>query len=133
MKQAMKGTMTRSGAWEEIRRVVRVGGRVLDTAGAPLRDAAVTLWTAPAEPGPRGAAGPGPARVCAVSAQARSGPDGLFFFLDCPAGRYVAQARAASGGAHGTKVVQVDAGAGGLAQLAVTEITVAQGHDQGRM
>jgi len=125
MKQAMKGTMTRSGAWEEIRRVVRVGGRVLDTAGAPLRDAVVTLWTAPAEPGP--------ARVCAVSAQARSGPDGLFFFLDCPAGRYVAQARAASGGAHGTKVVQVDAGAGGQAQLAVTEITVAQGHDQGRM
>jgi len=126
--------MTLPGAWQEIRHVVRIGGRVLDAAGLPLRNAAVTLWTAPeaGDPDPRGAAGAGPARLCALLAQARSKPDGLFFFLDCPAGRYVAQAHAA-GGARGTGAVRVGAGTDRAAPLAVAGIVVAKRLDQGRM
>lgn len=108
----MVGPLVRRGALEERRHVVRVAGRTLDEHGAAVPGAAVALWT---EPGFDGTA-------CMLRGQTVTRADGLFYFLDCPGGQYVASA-AAAGDARGTANFRVDSAPADGAPVAAADIT----------
>lgn len=96
----------------EVRHVVRVFGHVLDERGAAVAGAVVALWT---DPGADGAA-------CMLRGQSASRRDGLYFFLDCPAGEYTATA-AGTGGIRGAAAVRIADGPRNGAPIAVADIT----------
>lgn len=96
--------------WEVVRRQVAVCGRVLDADGRPTAQARVTLERAPDEaPGgrrPARRAGPGAAGR-APADPASTLHDGCFYFLDLPAGRYVAVATEPAGRMRGRAAFSV--------------------------
>jgi hypothetical protein len=126
--------MKSPGAWTIVRHVVRICGRVADERGTPLGGAVVTLWAVPEGTGKRPAtAGRGAhsrGAVCALLDQTEARPDGLFFFLDCPGGRYAVKAVAA--GAFGVVSVEIAADAQSGAAIAVADIAVPAAAGVGR-
>lgn len=124
--------MTLPGAWHVVRHVVRVCGRVADDRGAALGGVAVTLWSVPEE-GIRPARGrnarPVESAVCALRDQTETRADGLFYFVDCPSGNYIARALASRAGAPvvcGVAGFRLAALAEGKAEPAAAEITVSR-------
>jgi hypothetical protein len=99
------------GEWEVLRRQVAVSGRLLDAQGRPANGVPVT--------------------IAAVSAArrfepARSKTDGLFWFMDLPAGEYRLGAGAPPGGGGEKRVSVVWDDAGNI-EKAVVELRLA--HD----
>ena len=86
--------------WEAVRRQVVACGRVLDAAGEPVAQARVALDPARAQP-------------------ATTRPDGFFWFVDLPAGRYQAVARDAAGARQGSAKFSVSYQDGTAARAAV--------------
>jgi hypothetical protein len=62
-----------------------------------------------------------------ASGQCRARFDGLYYFMDLPAGRYTVKARDAQSGAEMEKTVSVSWGKDGKANLTVADLTPRRG------
>lgn len=103
--------MTDWSEWETIHHQVALGGRVADEADAPVAGAQVTATTLPPEGGKRGRGGQG-AGAAEGDTQTRvyttiARPNGLYFFLDLPDGRYAMRAVDPRTGRHGERTVEL--------------------------
>jgi hypothetical protein len=100
--------------WERISHYVSVCGRVTDARRSPLPGIQLDIRPAAEKAAPRSGKSQ-PARTGFESGkvlrQTESSADGLFFFLDCPGGRYVITALDRKSGmrAEQTILVQEDA------------------------
>ena len=93
--------------WDVVRRQVALCGRV-SRGDAPVLDADVRIepWTAPRPP------------------DAYTRPDGIYFFLDLPAGEYTVTAHAGANTGHGSGTVSRDARDKEKVRAAVVDIEV---------
>lgn len=101
-------------AWETTRRQVAIGGRVVDARDRAVAGAEVTL-TATRDDRPRGTVDPSHTTV-----------DGLYHFLDLPAGTYTVRGVDRRSGAEATKTVTVSWGADGRVRMAVADLELSK-------
>jgi len=106
--------------WESTRHQVTLAGRVLGEDDRPVAGAEVTIVRMPEAFQRRVAAG--------ASGQFVARFDGLYYFVDLPAGRYTVKARDGQSGAEMEKTVSVSWGKDGKANLAVADLTLVRGH-----
>lgn len=108
--------MKRWTGWESARHQVTLAGRVLGANERPIPGAEVTIIRMPEAFQRRIAAG--------ASGQFLARFDGLYYFVDLPAGRYTLKARDGRSGAEAEKTVSVSWGKDGKANLAVADLTL---------
>lgn len=118
--------------WEEVRHQVAIGGSVVDAAGARLSDVPVTITSGPKQFEARltGAARTAGAEWEELSERldrTASRSDGVFFFLDLPAGNYTLKVTDARSKAHDEKRASVKWRADGRVNMATVELKLAAG------
>jgi len=107
-----------STEWETTRRQVTIGGRVLDDGDKPVTGAAVTVTARPAEAPSEG----GGHTWVGYLAKA----EGIYYFLDLPAGTYTVRAVHGRSGAVGEETVSVAPGAVGRERLGVADVKLSK-------
>lgn len=110
--------MKASTEWETTRRQVTMGGRVLDDGDKPVRGAAVTVTARPAE-APSEEGGHTWAGYLAKA-------DGIYYFLDLPAGTYTVRAVHGRSGAVGEETVSVPPSEDGRVRMAVADVKLSK-------
>jgi hypothetical protein len=94
--------------WEVTRHQVAVTGRVVDDSDKPVAGAQVNLTLLPKEPRPkRERAGTVQQESDARCGQTFTKTDGIFFFLDSPAGEYSVECLNSRSGLRASKIVSV--------------------------
>lgn len=98
--------------WEVVRRQVAIGGRVVDNRDKLVAGAQVTLTAMPKALRQKiddmaSATGAGGQHVDKRYDRTFTTADGLYYFLDLPAGRYTLQGMDPRSGAQGAKTVSV--------------------------
>jgi hypothetical protein len=107
-----------STEWETTRRRVTIGGRVLDDGDKPVTGAAVTVTARPAEAPSEG----GGHTWVGYLAKA----DGIYYFLDLPAGTYTVRAVHGRSGAVGEETVSVPRSEDGRVRMAVADVKLSK-------
>ena len=105
--------------WETTRRQVAIAGRVVDEGHRAVARAEVTLTAVPAD-GRRRTVDPSHTTV-----------DGIYFFLDVPAGTYTVRGVDRRSGAGATKTVAVSWGADGKVRMAVADLQLSKAAREG--
>ena len=98
--------------WEVVRRQVAIGGRVVDNHDQPVAGAQVTITAMPKALRQKmddaaSATGAGGQQVDKRYDRTFTTADGLYYFLDLPAGRYTLQGMDRRSGAQGAKTASV--------------------------
>jgi Carboxypeptidase regulatory-like domain len=112
--------------WEIVRHQVAIGGCVLDASNKPIAQAQVTIMSMPEEfslrvEGAARAAGTNWEDLDERLDRALSRMDGIFYFLDLPAGRYTVRAIDPRSGAKDEKSVSVTRNQDGKVNMAVAD------------
>jgi hypothetical protein len=112
--------------WEIVRHQVAIGGCVLDASNKPIARAQVTLTAMPEEfslrvEGAARAAGTNWEGLDERLDRALSRADGIFYFLDLPAGRYTLKVFKPQSGAKDEKSVSVTRNQDGKVNMAVAD------------
>jgi hypothetical protein len=117
--------------WETTRVRVSIAGRVVDEGGRAVPEAEVTITAAPAPPA-SGVAG-APDTVAAerkhedrVVDSGHAAIDGLYYFLDVPAGTYTVRGVDRRSGTEAAKTVSVTSEADGKVRMAVADLTLSK-------
>jgi hypothetical protein len=113
--------------WEITRHQVAIGGRVVDEADQPVAAAEVTITGMPEEfqrkiAGTTEMAGGGWERSDRRLDLSRAKPDGIYFFLDLPAGKYTVKGVDRRSGAAAEKTVTVSWKKDGKVDMAVADL-----------
>jgi hypothetical protein len=117
--------------WEIARVQVSIAGRVVDESGRAVAGAGVTITAAPEPPRSRGVGTRDTAggqrrhadrRLDSVSAAI----DGVYYFLDVPAGTYTVRGVDRRSGTEAAKTVSVSSGADGKVRMAVADLTLSK-------
>ncbi|HMH53507.1 MAG TPA: carboxypeptidase-like regulatory domain-containing protein [Candidatus Acidoferrum sp.] len=104
--------------WETTRRQVAIGGRALDEGGRPVSGAEVALTAQAAE------IPPGTRDHKWVGSLAKA--DGIYYFLDLPAGTYRVRAVDERSGAAGETTASVSWREDGTVRMAVADLKVSK-------
>lgn len=113
--------------WEIVRHQVAVCGRVLDGRARPVAKAQVTLTAMPGAfkqrlKGAASAAGNRWEAPLERPDRTLSRADGIYYFLNLPAGPYTVKAIDPSSGAHAEKTVSVNRTSDGKMTIAVADL-----------
>jgi Carboxypeptidase regulatory-like domain len=113
--------------WEVTRHQVAVAGRVVDESDKPVAGAQVTLTLLPKEPRPKRArAGTDKQELDERCDQTFTKADGIFFFLDAPAGEYSVECVNSRSGLRANKTVSVSWGQHGTVKRAVVDLKLSK-------
>ena len=113
--------------WEITRHQVAVAGRVVDEGDKPVAGAQVTLTPKPNEPKQRkGRAETGQQELDARCDRTFTKPDGIFFFLDSPAGEYLVECINSQSGLHANKTVSVSWQQDGTVKRAAVDLKLSK-------
>jgi hypothetical protein len=118
--------------WEITRRQVAIGGRVCDHGNRPIAGAEVTITTMP-EAFQRKIAAQVDSAAAQISALDRrldrkhAEPDGIYYFLDLPAGEYTVRAADPRSRLAAEKTVAVSWSQDGKIQIAVADLKLSNG------
>lgn len=112
--------------WEIVRHQVAIGGCVLDASNKPIAQAQVIIMSMPEEfslrvEGAARAAGTNWEDLDERLDRTLSRADGIFYFLDLPAGRYTVRAIDPRSGAKDEKSVSVTRDQDGKVDMAVAD------------
>lgn len=115
--------------WEILRHQVAIAGRVVDTHDQPVAGARVTLTAMPdayqhTVESAVHAAGVTWQELEERCDRTRTRTDGIYYFLDLPAGSYTVQGLDRRSGTHAETTVSVGWDADGNVQRAVADLTV---------
>jgi hypothetical protein len=109
--------------WEVVRRQVAVAGRVMDEHDEPVAGALVTLTLLPKEGRPRRArAGTDQQKPDERCDRTVTKADGIFFFLDSPAGEYSVECLNGRSGLRDRKTVSVSWKQGGNVERVLADL-----------
>jgi hypothetical protein len=118
--------MKTSTEWEIARRQVAIGGRVVDDGDQPISGVEVVLTSMPEEfqrrvAGAADVAGAGRKHSDERPDHSLTKPDGIYYFLDLPAGRYTVKCMDSRSGAAAEKTVSVSWNKDGKVAMAVAD------------
>jgi hypothetical protein len=116
--------------WEIARHQVAIAGRVVDVNDKPVAGAEVTITVMPEEfqrkiAGVAEASGGGWERSNERLDRSFSKADGIYYFLDLPAGRYTVRGVERRSGLQAKKTVSVSRAKDGKVQMAVADLKLA--------
>jgi hypothetical protein len=117
--------------WETARRQVAIGGRVVDEADQPVAGVEVAITVMP-EAFQRRVAGAAEAAGGARDSDRaldlrRTTADGIYYFMDLPAGKYTVKGVERRSGAEAEKTVSVSRNKDGKLAMAVADLKLAKG------
>jgi Carboxypeptidase regulatory-like domain len=113
--------------WEVTRHQVAVVGRVVDESDKPVAGAQVTLTLLPKEERQKSSRGGTDQQEWdAGRSQTFTEPDGIFFFLDSPAGEYSVECVNRRSGLHANKIVAVSWKQDGTVKRAMADLKLSK-------
>jgi len=113
--------------WETVRHQVAVAGRVVDGEEGPVGGAEVTLTTLPKQARQRRAdVGADRQELDEPCDRTFTKPDGIFFFLDSPAGEYAVECLNGRAGLRDKKTVSVSWRQDGTVEKAATDLKLSK-------
>lgn len=113
--------------WEATRHQVAVAGRVVDESDKAVAGAQVTLTLLPKEARPKRArAGTDKQELDERCDQTFTKADGIFFFLDAPAGEYSVECLNSRSGLRANKTVSVSWKEDGTVKRAVADLKLSK-------
>ena len=117
--------------WETTRAQVSIAGRVLDEGGRAVPEADVTITAGPAPPASGLAAAPETVAAerkheARVVDSGHAAIDGLYYFLDVPAGTYTVRGVDRRSGTEAAKTVAVTSGVDGKVRMTVADLTLSK-------
>ena len=113
--------------WEITRHQVAVAGRVVDESDRPVAGAQVTLTLMPKEGRPKSSReGTDQQELNPRYGQTFTKGDGIFFFLDAPAGEYSVECVNSRSGLHANKTVSVSRKQDGTIKRAIADLKLSK-------
>jgi hypothetical protein len=117
--------------WEIARVQVSIAGRVVDESDRAVAGAEVTITAAPEPPRSRGGrtretAGAQGKHADRIQDSVSAAIDGVYYFLDVPAGTYTVRGVDQRSGTEAAKTVSVSSGPDGKVRMAVVDLTLSK-------
>ena len=119
--------MSQWSEWESVRHQVAVAGRVVDGEEKPVAGAEVTLTALPKQARQRrGGVGAERQELGEPCDRTFTKSDGIFFFLDSPAGEYAVECLNGGAGLRDKRTVSVSWRQDGTVEKAVTDLKLSK-------
>jgi hypothetical protein len=117
--------------WEIVRHQVAIGGRVVDEGDQPVAGVQVTITSMPRALRQKiddaaGAAGAGWQDLAERCYRTLTKADGIFYFLDLPAGRYTLQSSVQGSDLQAPRTVSVSWGQDGSVKKAIADLKLSK-------